>query len=102
MIKADIPYPEQCKGCLMCDESRRICLASYSKASVERWYGEGKPEWCGIKDDGPVKPIYNDAGIFCGNCNSYIRTSDTYCGSCGRKIDWAKNRRTGGEKEGRY
>jgi hypothetical protein len=38
----------------------------------------------------PVKPQYKDAGIFCGGCDSYVRTCDLFCASCGRKIDWGK------------
>ena len=43
-----------------------------------------------LKDREPVKPQYKDAGIFCGGCDSYVRTCDLFCASCGRKIDWGK------------
>ena len=43
---------------------------------------------CLCEADEPVLPNHKDAGIFCGKCDSYIRTCDTYCSSCGRKIDW--------------
>ena len=36
------------------------------------------------------KPQYKNAGIFCGECDSYIRTCDTFCASCGTKIDWER------------
>lgn len=37
------------------------------------------------------EPNYKDAGIFCGNCDSYIRTCDTYCSSCGMRILWKRD-----------
>ena len=36
----------------------------------------------------PKAPQYREAGIFCSDCDSYIRTSDMFCASCGRRQDW--------------
>ena len=96
MLKVKLPMPESCSECKFCKDGT-WCFANDIMFGEEdnSWIYITRPNWCPLQDDTPVKPVYKDAGIFCGKCNSYIRTCDTFCSSCGRKIEWAENRRNG-------
>lgn len=102
MIKIDMSFQKNCSKCPFRDYEQGYCLASgHGSNSLEdmqntsAYYEGGKPFWCPMIGDDPVVPIYKEIGIFCGKCNSYIRTCDTYCSSCGKKIEWASDRRKG-------
>lgn len=57
-----------------------------------REFGQGRPEWCPMKEQEAVKPRCIDGKrnhfIKCGNCNYDLVTGYLFCPHCGQAVKW--------------
>ena len=93
MIQIDMQMPKNCIECPACNEYLMCAIPCNGRGFGEndvKDFSQSRPEWCPMIETEPVKPNHKDAGIFCGNCDSYIRTCETFCSSCGKKIEWER------------
>ena len=90
------------------DSLRTGCKATYVDDKGKRWYttDKSKDERCNllqelVDKEIPMKPILeNDKEKFsamlffgidawCGKCENEVSKKDTYCKTCGQKLDWS-------------
>ena len=105
MIQIDMQMPERCG----------VCFAMHTdEIGLESWCGidetardlytadinTKRPEWCPMKEQEAVEPIYDvlHGAYHCGNCKRRIilveskgdrgRLENKYCFHCGRSVKW--------------
>ncbi len=52
-----------------------------------------RPEWCPIKEQETVEPLFNERmnHFLCPNCSIVLNEGrDNYCPSCGKRISWVE------------
>ena len=91
MIQINMELPNSCSECRFETE------AGYCKAMESGFCGntteEGRPEWCPLKEQEPVKPTWWQGKAYCGKCGQKMpRKRDgierRYCSFCGRAVKW--------------
>jgi len=97
MIQIDKPMPENCVECRF-----NVSEFGYCNAAPKNFCGivndleeDGKPEWCPLIVQEPVKPMPGlwdrDIQLYkCGACGGEIGAGGVakYCFHCGRKVHW--------------
>ena len=98
MIKIDMPMPTNCLDCPACNEYLMCAIPVNGRKWGEndvRDFGQGRPEWCPMKEQDAVKPrskVRHGANAqiqhFCGNCNSMLHGKPKFCSECGKAVKW--------------
>ena len=98
MIQIDMPMPTNCLDCPACNEYLMCAIPVNGRKWGEndvREFGQGRPEWCPMKEHEAVKPrsvsrhgAYPQIQHYCGNCNAFLPRKQKYCSECGRSVKW--------------
>ena len=105
MIQIDMPMPTNCLDCPACNEYLMCAITPVDGRSwgenYVREFGQGRPEWCPMKEQEAVKPVLDEQTgriWLCGKCGSYVGFEDNdphdpnefdkYCRECGRPVLW--------------
>jgi len=98
MIQLDMPMPTNCLDCPACNEYLMCAIPINGRKWAEndvREFGQGRPEWCPLKEHEAVKPIliregrnknYND--YVCPRCDNEVVYEQNYCSECGVEFMW--------------
>ena len=94
MIQIDMQMPKNCFDCPACNEYLMCAIPIDGRGWGEndvREFGQGRPEWCPMKEQKAVKPRVSSADQRCGNCNKVIEMDGwKSCPWCGKIIDWER------------
>ena len=104
MIYIDMPMPTNCLDCPACNEYLMCAIPVNGRKWGEndvREFGQGRPEWCPLKEQEAVEPIpfFTETGaespnyVVCGHCKSIKAimpkyTKQKYCHECGFPVLW--------------
>lgn len=95
MIQIDMKMPTNCLDCPACNEYLTCAIPVNGRKWGEndvREFGQGRPEWCPLKEQEPVEPkqhlVYTTKGWFCGVCDGRLNRLGKYCSFCGRPAKW--------------
>lgn len=101
MIAIDMQMPKNCLACPACDEYLMCAIPVNGRKWGEndvREFGQGRPEWCPMKEQEAVEPTINEDGeayCICGENVGIIPNSKNlpsirskYCSECGRRMKW--------------
>ena len=101
MIQIDMPMPTNCLDCPVCNEYLICAIPVNGRKWGEndvREFGQGRPEWCPMKEQEAVEPQrapFPDASrsdgswyYICGTCSKPIDPKDMYCRHCGKPVKW--------------
>ena len=98
MIQIDMQMPTNCLDCPACNEYLMCAIPVNGRKWAEndvREFGQGRPEWCPMKEQEAVKPIlireglnkhYND--YVCPRCDNEVVYKQNYCFECGVEFMW--------------
>ena len=87
MIQIDMQMPKNCLDCPACNEYLTCAIPVNGRKWGEndvREFGQGRPEWCPMKEQEAVKPEreYSGGGTtwwnVCGNCKTAINPNDKF------------------------
>ena len=92
MIQIDMQMPSNCLDCPACNEYLMCAIPINGRKWAEndvREFGQGRPEWCPMKEQEAVKPRVSTVEQRCGNCNKVIEMDGwKACPWCGKPILW--------------
>ena len=95
LIQIDMKMPKNCKDCPACNEYLMCAIPCNGRGWGEndvRDFSQGRPEWCPLKEQEPVKPRYiPPKSIYsweCGVCAEPFDRIANYCPNCGRAVKW--------------
>lgn len=101
MIQIDMPMPTNCLDCPACNEYLTCAIPVNGRKWGEndvREFGQGRPEWCPLKEQEAVAPYQHDAVWLCGNCEKEVVGWDDdidgreyrypFCRQCGKAVKW--------------
>lgn len=106
MIQIDMPKPENCYGCIACNEYLMCAIPIDGRGWGEndvKDFSQCIPEWCPMKEWEAVEPTFKQDkdGIFvwaCGSCGANMyhiyegidkaKEYAKYCRQCGKKVKW--------------
>ena len=105
MIQIDMPMPDNCLDCIACNEYLMCAIPVNGRKWGENdvlEYGQSRPEWCPMKMQEAVEPIYIENSYthlpvsYCPKCrepiNQYITGNPyrktKYCHYCGQALKW--------------
>lgn len=98
MIQIDMQMPSNCLDCPACNEYLMCAIPVNGRKWGEddvREFGQGRPEWCPLKEQEPVKPKSKarhgenaQYQHFCGNCMAMLFGKPKFCSNCGRAVKW--------------
>ena len=92
MIQIDMQMPTNCLDCPACNEYLMCAIPVNGRKWAEndvREFGQGRPEWCPMKEQEAVKPRVSTVEQRCGNCNKVIEMDGwKACPWCGKPILW--------------
>lgn len=96
MIQIDMPMPTNCLDCPACNEYLMCAIPINGRQWREndvREFGQGRPEWCPMKEQEAVKPKYKErmGGFFvCPTCGTALNNilNVKACGKCGQAVKW--------------
>ena len=95
-----MPMPTNCLDCPACNEYLMCAIPVNGRKWGEndvREYGQGRPEWCPLKEQEAVEPLPQNSNgwvrtiklWYCGACHSKIsRRTSKYCPNCGKPVLW--------------
>lgn len=98
MIQIDMQMPKNCLDCPACNEYLTCAIPVNGRKWGEndvREFGQGRPEWCPMKEQEAVEPIlkrkgkskmYND--YVCPVCDNEVVYEQCYCSECGKPFLW--------------
>lgn len=98
MIQIDMQMPKNCLDCPACNEYLMCAIPVNGRKWGEndvREFGQGRPEWCPMKEQEAVEPIliregrnknYND--YVCPRCDNVVVYEQNYCSECGVRFLW--------------
>ena len=112
MIQIDMSMPECCADCpfASADLINGIITLTCMTPVGRKMYApdlisrKTRPEWCPLKEQEPVEPLFNDRmkHFVCPNCSLVLdELQDDYCPSCGKRIAWGEYYIHEDETEGR-
>ena len=99
MIQIDMPMPKNCLDCPACNEYLTCAIPvdgiKWGDNDV-REFGQGRPEWCPMKEREAVKPkkakyqppMYTIYEYECEKCKSPMMNKQPFCMGCGRSVKW--------------
>ena len=103
MIQIDMPMPTNCLNCPACNEYLTCAIPVNGRKWGEndvREFGQGRPEWCPMKEQEAVKPYIDIDEAKCPICKVKLTRQELlgddvlfedffdYCPHCGRKVKW--------------
>ena len=99
-----MPMPTNCHDCPACNEYLLCTIPVNGRKWGEndvREFGQGRPEWCPMKEQEADEPKFVRNEWRCGACGHVVLTycfdinegemgkvMANYCPSCGRKVKW--------------
>ena len=108
MIQIDMPMPANCLDCPACNEYLTCAIPVDGRKWGEndvREFGQGRPEWCPMKEQEEKPMIENKHGWNCPSCRMKLigKTASGYpcglidlpedepihfCPKCGQAVKW--------------
>ena len=96
MIRIDMPIPTNCLDCPACNEYLTCAIPVNGRKWGENdvhEFGQGRPEWCPMKEQEPALPTWSQGKAYCGKCGQRLprKRADretNYCSCCGQAVKW--------------
>ena len=102
MIQIDMPMPKNCLDCPACNEYLMCAIPVNGRKWGENdvhEFGQGRPEWCPMKEQEAIEPVLEQGSMVCGECGHDVIVQRlindevfdekvSYCPACGRSVKW--------------
>ena len=91
MIQINMPMPKNCLDCSACNEYLMCAIPVNGRKWGEnnvREFGQGRPEWCPMKEQEAIKPITEHHLFLCPVCKNTLFREQKFCHECGKHIEW--------------